>query len=115
MEENQKEKWNPYQDLSLTKEIKMIIRCNKVGFSEDDIGKEISLDGASFNASEFEKIYLEEREKISCGESVGDPFMRSVKRYLKLPMLVSIVSIAIAQLFLFAVKVSNIQNKTDGR
>ena len=114
MEENRQEKWNPYKDLSLTKEIKMIIRCNKFGFTEDDIGKEISVDGASYNASEFEKIYLEERKRISRGESVGDSFMRSVKRYLKVPMLVSIVSIAIAQLFLFAVKVTNVENKTEG-
>ena len=110
MEASQEERWNRHKDLSFTKEIKMIFRCNKFGFSEEDIGKEISHDGASYNASEFEQIYAEERKKIYCGESVGDPFMRSVKRYLKIPMLVSIISIAIAQLFLFVVKVSNIQN-----
>ena len=109
MEDGSEEKWNSYKDLSFTKEIKLIIRCNKFGFREEDIGNEISYNGASYNASEFEQIYSEERKKISCGESVGDPFMRSVKKYLKIPMLVSIISIAIAQLFLFAVKVSAIK------
>ena len=88
----------------------MILKCNRVGFENDDIGQNISKNGAEYNASEFEKIYLEEKKKID--ENITeDAFTRSIKRYLKKPILISIFCYSIGILLLFMVKVMRINTK----
>lgn len=92
----------------------MVLKCNRVGFSESDVGKDVSEFGASYNATQFEKIYLDEKSNVS-PEMVEDPFSRSVNRYLKAPMLISILSMGIGQLFVFFAKVINISVASSDR
>ena len=100
-----------FRDVSFKKEVQMILKCNRVGFESDDIGPNISKFGAEYNANEFEKIYLEEKKKTD--ENITeDAFTRSIKRYLKKPILISIFCYSIGILLLFMVKViKSIPNK----
>ena len=91
-----------HRDVSFTKEVQMILKCNRVGFENDDIGPNISKYGAEYNANDFERIYLEEKKKTDDKE---DAFTRSIKRYLKKPVLISIVCYSIGIVLLFMVKV----------
>ena len=95
---------NFHKDVSFAKEARMVLKCNRVGFSENDVGNDVSKFGASYNATQFEKIYLDEKRNIS-PEMAEDSFSRSVKRYLKTPMMVSVLSMGIGQLFSFFAKV----------
>ena len=105
---------NFHKDLSFAQEARLVLKCNRVGFSETDVGKDVSKFGASYNATQFEKIYLDEKTNNS-PEMVEDPFSRSVKRYLKTPMLISILSMGIGQLFVFLAKVidKSVLNSSD--
>ena len=99
-----------FRDVSFKKEVQMILKCNRVGLENDDIGQNISKYGAEYNANEFEKIYQEEKKKTD--ENITeDAFTRSIKRYLKKPILISIFCYSIGILLLFMVKVIKINTK----
>ena len=99
-----------FRDVSFKKEVQMILKCNRVGLENDDVGQNISKYGAEYNAIEFEKIYLEEKKKTD-EKITEDAFTRSIKRYLKKPVLISIFCYSIGILLLFMVKVININTK----
>ena len=39
----------------------MVLKCNRIGFENDDVGPDVSKFGAEFNAKEFEPLYEEEK------------------------------------------------------
>ena len=93
-----------HRDISFTKEVQMVLKCNRIGFENDDVGPDVSKFGAEFNAKEFETLYEEEKKKTDT-DSKEDAFSRSIKRYLKKPILISIFFYSIGISFLFMVKV----------
>ena len=104
LDEDKEEEWNDSQDVTFWRQMKIIRKCNRVGLSINDIDNDLSKFGAAYNAREFEKIYIEEKSNHS-KNLTSSPIGRSVKRYLRKPILLGIFSYALGAIFNFFVKV----------
>ena len=70
----------------------MVLKCNRIGFENDDVGPDVSKFGAEFNAKEFETLYEEEKKKtdtVRCARQVVGhekaPGNRNSQNHIKTP------------------------------